>query len=110
IIISALDEYQERYVQYHALRTRRSGPDRYIDLHLVVPRDQLIYDVNEVCKGIESFIKEKLPGSNILIHSEPCRPLSGECKSCNIGRMHSSNNVTDCSAWSNPQGESVIDK
>ncbi|NTW06202.1 MAG: cation transporter, partial [Peptococcaceae bacterium] len=53
IIISALDEYQEKYVQYHALRTRRSGPDRYIDLHLVVPRDQLIYDVNEVCKGIE---------------------------------------------------------
>jgi cation diffusion facilitator family transporter len=110
IIISALDQYQERYVQYHALRTRRSGPDRYIDLHLVVPRDQLIYEVNEVCKGIENFIKEKLPGSSILIHAEPCRPLSGECKSCNINKMLNKDDLNNCTAWSDPRVESAIDK
>lgn len=79
-----LASYGGRYVQYHALRTRRSGPDRYVDLHLVVPRDQVIYLTHELCDSIERGIRERLPGVNVLIHAEPCRPVSGECSNCGM--------------------------
>ncbi|MFZ5650806.1 MAG: cation diffusion facilitator family transporter [Bacillota bacterium] len=79
-----LARYGEKYVQYHALRTRRSGPDCYVDLHMVVPRDQVISTTHQLCDSIERDIREKLPGVNVLIHAEPCRPVSGECRNCGI--------------------------
>ncbi len=85
-IREVLASHGGRYVQYHALRTRRSGPDRYVDLHLVVPRDQVISLTHEICDSIERDVRERLPGINVLIHAEPCRPVSGECSSCGIGR------------------------
>ncbi|MHB8157852.1 MAG: cation diffusion facilitator family transporter, partial [Desulfocucumaceae bacterium] len=83
-IREVLDRYKGRYVQYHALRTRRSGPDCYADLHLVVPRDQVISMTHQICDSIERDIQEKLPGLNVLIHAEPCRPVSGECGNCGM--------------------------
>ncbi len=98
-IREVLAEHNERYVQYHALRTRRSGPDKYVDLHLVVPRDQIIYDTNLICKSIEECIKSRLEGANVLIHAEPCRPLSGECNNCGINQSAKESGSTKyCSA------------
>ncbi|MFZ5646808.1 MAG: cation diffusion facilitator family transporter [Bacillota bacterium] len=84
IIKKVLAGHGEKYVQYHALRTRRSGPYCYVDLHMVVPRDQVISITHQLCDRIEKDIREKLPGVNVLIHAEPCRPVSGECRNCGI--------------------------
>lgn len=99
-----LSSYGGRYVQYHALRTRRSGPDRYVDLHLVVPRDQVIYLAHDLCDSIEKSVKERLPGVNLLIHAEPCRPVSGECSNCGIdnARRGSGPGQSGCTAKPGP--------
>lgn len=81
-----LSRHGGKYVQYHELRTRRSGPDCYVDLHLVVPRDQVIAHTHQLCDAIERDIREILPGVNVLIHPEPCRPVSGECEDCNLDK------------------------
>ena len=100
IVTSVLANHSEKYVQYHALRTRRSGPDRYVDLHLVVPRDQIISTTHDLCDHIERDVHEKLPGVHMLIHAEPCRPISGECKNCGIEATMKGDKVqdSDCSA------------
>lgn len=97
---SVLAHHSESYVQYHALRTRRSGPNRYVDLHLVVPRDQVIAFTHALCDRIEKDVHESLPGVQVLIHAEPCRPISGECKNCGIEEAIQSGKaeVTDCRA------------
>lgn len=87
VIREVLDRHQGSYVQYHALRTRRSGPDGYVDLHLVVPRDQVISRTHEICDSIERDVRERLPGVNVLIHAEPCRPVSGECANCGLDKV-----------------------
>lgn len=86
LIREVLTGHGGSYVQYHALRTRRSGPDLYVDLHLVVPREQVISSTHDLCDSIERDIRERLPDVNVLIHAEPCRPVSGECRSCGIDR------------------------
>lgn len=82
IILEVLGKYSGQFVEFHKLRTRRSGSERHIDLHLVVPKYQSVLDVHELCDQIEQEIKENLPRTNILIHAEPCLDSSSKCLAC----------------------------
>lgn len=98
VIKEVLARHGEEYVQYHALRTRRSGPDCHVDLHLVVPRDQVIARTHQLCDAIEKDITNRLPGVSVLIHAEPCRPVSGECGNCGIEKSLPGEEAGECSA------------
>lgn len=82
IILGVLEEYKSQFVEFHKLRTRRAGAERHIDLHLVVPKYESIYDIHELCDQIELEIKKKIPGTQILIHAEPCGDNPGKCQVC----------------------------
>jgi cation diffusion facilitator family transporter len=56
---------------FHHLRTRRSGPQRYVELHLLVDPARTIQEVHDLSDQIEADIKERLPGAIITIHAEP---------------------------------------
>lgn len=79
IIKSIIAEHYSQYAEYHDLRTRMSGAERYVDLHLVVPKNQHVADAHEFCDHLEKDIKEKIPNLSILIHIEPCKE---DCKIC----------------------------
>jgi cation diffusion facilitator family transporter len=80
-IESCLRNHSQDIVGFHALRTRRSGSQRYIDLHLVMSRDINLEKAHQVCDQIESEIKSELPESSVVIHVEPC---SDECQQCYV--------------------------
>ncbi len=84
VIKQVLEEYAGEYVEFHNLRTRRAGSQRYIDLHLVVPRQWPVNRVHELCERIEEEVGRELKGAQLLIHTEPC----GEqyCKDCVVER------------------------
>ncbi|MGD1060772.1 MAG: cation diffusion facilitator family transporter [Methanomassiliicoccales archaeon] len=71
-IKKVLKEHSFQYVNFHALRTRKSGSERFIDLHLVVKRDMCVLDAHELADHLEKEIEKKLPNTNVLIHMEPC--------------------------------------
>lgn len=71
IIEKTLDEYTNEYISYHNLRSRKSGRDVYIDLHLVTYPDRSIECVHNLCDLIEARIEELIPYSEVLIHVEP---------------------------------------
>lgn len=79
-----LTAHRDSFVQFHDLRTRRAGPDRYVDLHLVVPRCQSIAGVHELCDRIEEELRRNMPGTSVLIHSEPCHPDGDDCLHCTV--------------------------
>jgi cation diffusion facilitator family transporter len=81
-ILKVLEHYSGDFVEFHKLRTRRSGSERHIDLHLVVPKFQSLLEVHELCNRIEKDIKEQLPGTYILIHAEPCSEGEVPCPTC----------------------------
>lgn len=80
IIKEALKNYSSQYVEFHDLRTRRSGSQRYVDLHLVVPKEWPISKVHALCEQIEKDICSSLNHLHILIHTEPC---GYHCTICN---------------------------
>jgi len=56
---------------FHHLRSRRSGPQRYIELHLLVDPARTIQEVHDLSDQIEADIKKRLPGAIVTIHPEP---------------------------------------
>jgi len=81
VIKSCLAEQGNQIVGFHELRTRRSGNQRYIDLHLVMAKGISLERAHQVCDLLEVDIRLKLPRTNVTIHVEPC---DGKCKECSV--------------------------
>ena len=83
-IKSIIHEHYSQYAEYHNLRSRMSGAERFVDLHLVVPKNQHVVDAHEFCDHLEKDIKEKIPNLSILIHIEPCKTDCEICKKLDV--------------------------
>jgi cation diffusion facilitator family transporter len=81
VIKSCLAEQGNQIVGFHELRTRRSGNQRYIDLHLVMAKGISLEQAHQVCDLLEIDIQSRLPRTNVTIHVEPC---DGKCKYCSV--------------------------
>jgi len=79
-ICDIINSYADEFVEFHDFRTRRAGPDRYVDLHLVVPRYSEIKKVHFLCDKIEKDINDRFPGIHMMIHIEPCGQDCRECR------------------------------
>jgi cation diffusion facilitator family transporter len=60
----------EEGVQFHALRTRRSGTRRFISVHVLVPGDWTVQRGHELLEHIEADIRDTLPSVSVLTHLE----------------------------------------
>ncbi|MGI5939322.1 MAG: cation diffusion facilitator family transporter [Thermoleophilia bacterium] len=66
---------------FHQLRTRKAGPDRFIDFHLVLDGGMSIAEAHALGDEIVESIVERLPSSQVNIHIEPCdHRCSPTCK------------------------------
>jgi len=79
IIRSSIMECAGEVVGYHELRTRKAGNQRYIDLHLVMPKDASVEEAHRLCDELERDMKTKLSHTTVLIHVEPCNEESSQC-------------------------------
>lgn len=66
-----LKNHHDKFVAYHKLRARKSGPRRFIDLHLVVPGEQTVQAAHDLCEQLEAEIEAALPNASVTIHVEP---------------------------------------
>jgi len=80
-IRKAIEENSEHYVEFHKLRTRRSGMFKYIDLHLVVYKHMHIDTAHKFTHHLIADIKSKIPNTDIMIQLEPCK---SRCRGCHI--------------------------
>lgn len=56
---------------YHALRTRKAGARRFLELHLLVPGVMSVADSHALCDRIETALHEALARTTVTIHVEP---------------------------------------
>lgn len=71
IIKRIIIEHYSEFIEFHKLRTRKSGNERHIDLHLVMEKNISLNDAHKFCDHLEEDIKKELPNSMIVIHLEP---------------------------------------
>lgn len=68
------------YAGFHDLKTRRSGPEIFIEFHLVVPGDISVTESHDLTDHLESDLNTEYPRATITIHVEPCS--EGKCNRC----------------------------
>jgi cation diffusion facilitator family transporter len=77
----AIRKHQGEHATFHGLRTRKSGPRRFIDFHLLLPGETTVQAAHDLCCVIEEEIKAGLNRAEVTIHVEPI-----ECDSSYDGR------------------------
>ncbi len=70
-VIECLSAFKDEFVEVHAVRTRRAGAERHVDVHLVVDGDTTVSESHDLAHRIETRLGEKLPDIRLLVHVEP---------------------------------------
>lgn len=78
-LIGCIAEHQAQLAGFHAIRTRKAGGERFIDLHIVMPKDASLAEAHEMCDHLEQDIKSRLADASVTIHAEPCEIACWEC-------------------------------
>jgi cation diffusion facilitator family transporter len=66
---------------FRNLRTRKAGRQRYVDLHLIMPKSASVEYTHQTCDNLEQDIKNRLPHTTITIHVEPG---DIDCDQCSV--------------------------
>jgi len=64
---------EEMEVQYHNLRTRAAGHQRFVEFHLDVPAHETIETIHRQCDLIEARLEHEFRDISVIIHPEPNR-------------------------------------
>lgn len=72
-------EGHPHWLEFHALRTRRAGGERHIDLHLVTCREMSVEQAHELTEDLEGDIRGEFPGAEVITHVEACERREEEC-------------------------------
>lgn len=60
----------------HDLRTRQSGPTRFIQLHIEMEDNLPLIQAHVVAEQVAQAILYRFPGSDVIIHQDPCSVVS----------------------------------
>ena len=66
-----LEEHRSRFIDYHELKTRRSGNQVFAELHLSVDKALTVGEAHELTDHLEEELQAKLPEVTLTIHVEP---------------------------------------
>ncbi|WP_310423690.1 cation diffusion facilitator family transporter [Chamaesiphon sp. VAR_48_metabat_135_sub] len=76
-ILLIMSEYESQGIQFHAMRTRVAGTDRFVSFHVLVPGAWTVQRGHDLCESIEQAISLALPGTDVTTHLEPAEdPIS----------------------------------
>lgn len=59
---------------YHALRTRKSGREVYIDMHMLIDPAMTVSAAHELSDDVEDDLRGHIPGAVVTIHVDPDEP------------------------------------
>lgn len=72
LIREVMAKYQERGINFHALRTRQAAARRFMSVHVLVPGDTTVHDAHHIVEDFENDIRTALGGAvTVFTHLEP---------------------------------------
>ena len=78
-ITAVLQQTLPPNVSYHALRTRQSGRQRFVSVHIQVPGAWTVQEGHTLLEKVEQAVRQELAPITILTHLEPIEdPVSWE--------------------------------
>jgi len=78
IVEGCLDSREHGMRGYHELRTRRSGRETYIDVHVLVDPHLTVIEAHDLVERLQRELAARVPGSLVTMHLDPDESGSGE--------------------------------
>ena len=72
-------QYKEGFVNMHRLRTRRAGPEVFIEFHIAVEANTSVHDAHKLLDIIEDALLKAYPRATVTIHLEACERNCLKC-------------------------------
>ncbi|MGH6882078.1 MAG: cation transporter dimerization domain-containing protein, partial [Hypericibacter sp.] len=69
--IRAIVMANPRVRNMHDLRTRRSGPQRFIQFHLEMDPEMRLTEAHRLSDEVEAAILSEFPAAEVIIHEDP---------------------------------------
>ena len=70
-IEALLDRHRSRFVDYHDIKTRRSGTQVFAELHLSIDGEMTVKEAHDFTDHLEDDLEKELPEVSVTIHIEP---------------------------------------
>jgi cation diffusion facilitator family transporter len=64
-------DHMAEYVNFHNLKTRRSGPEIFIEFHMVMDGRTSVEQSHDLTDHLEKDLKVEFPRAQVIIHIEP---------------------------------------
>ena len=74
LIEGVLAGFEKEGIGFHALRGRRAGSKRLVDLHMVVAPETTVRQGHAMSGRVKAAVRSALPGTEVLIHLEDHEP------------------------------------
>ena len=69
--IRAIVDAEPEALGHHALRTRRAGRRRYVQMHLDLDPDMTLRDAHAVADRVERAVEAAFPETDVIVHQDP---------------------------------------
>lgn len=64
----------------HQLRTRQSGPTKFIQLHVELKDELPLVEAHRIADSLEKALRKRFSGADVIIHQDPCSVTEAEEK------------------------------
>lgn len=75
VIEKIKNDYASQLMDYHKLKTRKSGNIRHIDFHITVDPTLSVKDAHEIVGCFKKELCERLKNTRVSVHIDPYTPL-----------------------------------
>lgn len=69
--VLAVVEKHPKVKRVHELRTRSSGLQKFIQMHIVMDPGLTLLEAHRICDDVEKAVESEFPGADIIIHEDP---------------------------------------
>lgn len=70
-VLAVIARYKSDTIDFHAVRTRRSGSRKFVTFHVLVPGEWSVQRGHEVLEAIEIDLTHAIPNIHVTTHLEP---------------------------------------
>lgn len=72
-IIGIINNYSDRFEDFHKLKTRKSGNMKHIDFHLTVAPDLTVHEIHELIGNLKKDMWNAFKNTRVSVHVDPYR-------------------------------------
>ncbi|MDR2854552.1 MAG: cation diffusion facilitator family transporter [Methanomicrobiales archaeon] len=78
-------QYKGEFINMHDLKTRRAGPEVFIEFHMVVDGFMSVHDAHALIDTIEDALLHRFQRASVTVHLESCKR---DCNTCTAQCHH----------------------